>query len=51
MFTFVYAEERQDRHALTPEELVALADRMVASKDPREADDLELRILSGFYGN
>ena len=35
---------------LSPEELVALADQMLAAQDPEEADRLEARILSGFYG-
>ncbi len=35
---------------LSPEELVALADQMVAAQDPEEADRLEAQILSGFYG-
>lgn len=35
---------------LSPEELVALADQMVAAQDPEEADRLEARNLSGFYG-
>ena len=35
---------------LSPDELVALADRMVAAKDPQEADRLEAQILAGFYG-
>ena len=35
---------------LSPDELVALADRMVATKDPAEADRLEKEILAGFYG-
>ena len=35
---------------LSPEEMVALADQMVAAQDPEEADRLEARILSGFYG-
>lgn len=35
---------------LSPEELVALADQMVATQDPAEADRLEARILAGFYG-
>lgn len=35
---------------LSPEELVALADQMVAAKDPTEADRLEAEILAGFYG-
>ncbi len=35
---------------LSPEELVALADQMVAAHDPKEADRLEAQILAGFYG-
>ena len=35
---------------LTPEELVALADQMVAAKDRGEADRLQKQILAGFYG-
>lgn len=35
---------------LSPEELVALADQMVAAENPEEADRLEARILAGFYG-
>jgi phage tail tape-measure protein len=35
---------------LSPDELVALADRMVAAQDPVEADRLEAKILTGFYG-
>ena len=35
---------------LSPEELVALADQMVAAKDPGEADRIEAKIIAGFYG-
>lgn len=35
---------------LSPEELVALANQMVATKDPEEADRLEKQIVAGFYG-
>jgi hypothetical protein len=35
---------------LSPEELVALADQMIAAQDSEEADRLEARILAGFYG-
>jgi hypothetical protein len=35
---------------LSPDELVALADQMVATKNPEEADRLEKKILAGFYG-
>ena len=38
------------KRQLSPDELVALADRMVATKDPEEADRLEKQILAGFYG-
>lgn len=33
---------------LSPDELVALADQMMAAKDPKEADRLEAEILAGF---
>jgi len=39
-----------EKGMLTPEELVALADQMVAAKDTEEADRLQKQILSGFYG-
>jgi NADH:ubiquinone oxidoreductase subunit E len=39
-----------EKGMLTPEELVALADQMVATKDPEEADRLQKQILAGFYG-
>ena len=35
---------------LSPDELVALADQMVATNDPEEADRLQKQILAGFYG-
>jgi hypothetical protein len=38
------------KRQLSPDELVALADQMVATKDPEEADRLEKEILAGFYG-
>ena len=38
------------KRQLSPDELVALADQMVATKDPEEADRLEKQILAGFYG-
>lgn len=34
---------------LSPAELVALADQMVTTQDPAEADGLEASILAGFY--
>jgi hypothetical protein len=39
-----------NKSKLSPDELVALADKMVAAKDPAEADRLEAKILAGFYG-
>ena len=39
-----------NKSKLSPDELVALADRMLAAKDPGEADRLEGKILAGFYG-
>ncbi|MFL6597348.1 MAG: hypothetical protein DME58_07400 [Verrucomicrobia bacterium] len=41
---------RTTKRQLSPDELVALADQMVATKDPEEADRLEKEILAGFYG-
>jgi hypothetical protein len=38
------------KRQLLPDELVTLADQMVATKDPEEADRLEKKILAGFYG-
>ena len=38
------------KRQLSPGELVALADQMVATKNPEEADRLEKEILAGFYG-
>jgi hypothetical protein len=39
-----------EKGMLSPNELVALADQMVATKDPEEADRLQKQILAGFYG-
>lgn len=39
-----------NKSKLSPDELVALADQMVAAKDAAEADRLEAKILVGFYG-
>ena len=39
-----------NKSKLSPDELVALADQMVAAKDPAEANRLEAKILAGFYG-
>ena len=39
-----------EKGMLSPDELVALADQMVAAKDPEEADRLQKQIVVGFYG-
>jgi len=39
------------KRKLSPEELVALADQMVGTNDPEQADRLEKEILAGFYGD
>lgn len=36
---------------LTPDELVALADRMVASTDPAEVQQIKKEMERGFYGD
>ena len=41
---------QKNKGMLSPDELVALADRMVSTKDPEEADRLEKEIIAGFYG-
>jgi NADH:ubiquinone oxidoreductase subunit E len=46
----VLLRSQKNKGMLTPEELVALADQMVAAKDPEEADRLQKQILAGFYG-
>ena len=38
------------KRQLSPHELVALADQMVATKDSEDADRLKKEILAGFYG-
>ncbi len=38
------------KRQLSPDKLVALADRMVAAKDPAQAERLEKEIIAGFYG-
>lgn len=46
----VLLRSQTSRSRLSPDELVALADQMVAAQDPIEADRLEAEILAGFYG-
>jgi hypothetical protein len=36
---------------LSPDELVALAERMVASTDPQEVEKLKKEMERGFYGD
>ena len=43
-------QSQTEKGMLSPDELVALADQMVATKDPEEADRLQKQILAGFYG-
>ena len=43
-------QSKTEKGMLSPDELVALADQMVATKDPEEADRLQKQILAGFYG-
>jgi hypothetical protein len=46
----VLLRSQEKNSKLSPDELVALADQMVAARDPEEADRLEAKILAGFYG-
>ena len=46
----VLLRSQMTNRQLSPDELVALADQMVATKDPEEADRLEKEILASFYG-
>lgn len=46
----VLLRSQTKKSRLSPDELVALADQMVAARDPAEADRLEAEILAGFYG-
>ena len=39
-----------NKSKLSPDELVALADQMVAAKDPAEADRIEAKILQENWG-
>ena len=42
---------QKTKRQLSGDELVALADQMIATKDPEVADRLEKEILAGFYGH
>jgi len=39
------------KRKLSPQELVALADQVVGTNDPEQANRLEKEILAGFYGD
>ena len=43
-------QSQEKGRTLSPDELVALADKMVAAADSDTADRLEAEILRGFYG-
>ena len=45
-----FARQVTEQRPLSPEELGALAKRMVAAKDVAEADRLQEEIVRGFYG-
>jgi hypothetical protein len=46
----VLLRSQPKKSKLSPDELVALADQMIAAQDPEEADRMEAKILAGFYG-
>jgi hypothetical protein len=46
----VLLRSQTTKRQLSGDELVALANQMVATKYPKEADRLEKKILAGFYG-
>jgi hypothetical protein len=45
-----FARQAVEKGPLSPEELGALAQRMVDAQDPAEADRLQQEIVRGFYG-
>jgi len=45
-----FARHAAENRPLSPEELGALAQRMVDARDPAEADRLQEEIVRGFYG-
>ena len=45
-----FARQVTEHRSLSPEELGALAKRMVAAKDVAEAERLQEEIVRGFYG-
>jgi len=48
---FNFARNAGANRKLTPDELGALAKRMVEAKDPAEAGRLQAEIVRGFYGD
>ena len=45
-----FARNAGENRQLNPDELGALAKRMVEAEDPAEADSLKDEIIRGFYG-
>lgn len=45
-----FARSAPKRKALTPDELVQLGERMLAAKNPGEAERLRQELVDGFYG-
>jgi hypothetical protein len=46
-----YARQAGQKRLLSPDELGRLAERMVETPDPAEADRLKEEIVRGFYGD
>jgi len=46
-----YTEMNLEPGQLTGKELADLAEKMIAARDPAEADRLEKEIIRGFYGD
>ena len=46
-----YTQMNLEPGQLSGKELAELAERMIAAKDPAEADRLEKEIIRGFYGD
>ena len=45
-----FARQAAENRPLSPEKLGELAQRMVETKDPAEADRLQQELVRGFYG-
>jgi hypothetical protein len=46
-----YTQMNLEPGQLSGKDLATLAERMIAAKDPAEADRLEKEIIRGFYGD